>query len=192
MRSQDPVAQTAEKMEESPSGRAAEVCVARSGSVGEDFDPEAAGARAVEFAEENSLPTAELELASADEDCGGGAYERGIDVGIGVAFGVAVAADFFLCPSARKVSMRWGPRGNEARERGLDIGGDGGIVIFVDEHAGRGVRDVDIADAGLHAGVLNQFGDAGGDVEQLGAAFGAHGDFAGGGGAGFACAGRHG
>ena len=181
MRSQDPVAQTAEKMEESPSGRAAEVRVARSGSVGEDFDAQAASARAVEFAEENSLPAAEFELASADEDCRGGDYERGLDVGIGVAFGVAVAADFFLCPSARKVSMRWGPRGNQARERGLDIGGDGGIVIFVDEHAGRGVRDVDVTYAALYAGVLHHFGDAGGDVEQLRAALGTHGKLAGGG-----------
>src|SRR5689334_4947185 len=59
-------------------------------SVGDDFDAEAAGARAVEFGEENSLPAAELELAAGDEDCGGSADERGLDVRIGVAFGVAV------------------------------------------------------------------------------------------------------
>ena len=165
MRSQDPVAQTAEKMEESPSGRAAEVCVARSGSVGEDFDAQAAGARAVEFAEENALPAAEFELASADENRGGAAHERRLDVRIGVAFGVAIAADFFLCPSARKVRMRWGSRGNQARERGFDVGGDVCIVIFVDEHARRGVRDVEVTYAALYPGVLHELGNAGGDVE---------------------------
>jgi len=36
------------------------------GSVGEDFETEAAGARPVEFEEENSTPAAELELASAE------------------------------------------------------------------------------------------------------------------------------
>jgi len=35
------------------------------GSVGEDFETEAAGARSAEFGEENSPPAAELELASA-------------------------------------------------------------------------------------------------------------------------------
>ena len=43
------------------------------------------------------------------------------------------------------------------------------------------MRHVNVADAGLHAGVLHHFGYGGGDVEQLRAAFGAHGEFAGGG-----------
>jgi len=68
-----------------------------SGSVGEDFDAEAAGARAVEFAEENSLPAAEFEFFTFNENCGGGAYERSLDVRIGVAFGVN---DVLTCRSS--------------------------------------------------------------------------------------------
>src|SRR5207302_10400573 len=145
-------------------------------SVGNDFDAEAAGARAVEFAEENSLPAAELELACADENRGAAADERRLDVRIGVAFDVAVA----------------GVLGDKAREGDLDIGGDGRVITFVDEHGGGGVRDIDVTDAALYAGVLHHFGYAGSDVEQLRAALGAHGDFAGGGVAGcFGGAWRH-
>src|SRR5580700_6051064 len=107
------------------------------GLVRDDFDAEAAGAGAVEFAEKDSLPTAELESAFGDEDGGGSAYERGLNVGVGVAFGVAVA----------------GGLGNEAREGGFDIGGDVGVGVFVDHDAGGGVRDVKVADAGVHGGV---------------------------------------
>src|SRR5690348_10292830 len=63
-------------------------------SVGNDFDPEASGARAVEFAEENALPAAEFEFASADENGGAGADERGLYVGIGVPFAVLIIAVF--------------------------------------------------------------------------------------------------
>ena len=105
-------------------------------------------------------------LAFGDEDGGGSAHERGLDVGVGVAFGVLIFAGF----------------GDEAREGGFDIGGDVGVGVFVNEDAGGGVRDVEVADAGVDGGILHQFGDGGGDVEQLGAALGADGDFAGAGG----------
>ncbi len=75
--------------------------------------------------------------------------------------------------------------GNEAREGGFDIGGDVGVGVFVDDDAGGGVRDVEVADAGVDGGILHEFGDGGGDVEQLGAALGADGDFAGAGVGGF-------
>ena len=135
------------------------------GSVRDDFDAQAAGARTVEFAEEDSLPGAEFELASANKNGGGTADERRLDVRVGVAFGVAVA----------------GILRNHARKRGLNIGGDVRIGVLIDEHAGGGVRNVHVADARLHAGILHHFGDARGDVEQLGAPFRAHGEFAGGG-----------
>ena len=138
-------------------------------SVGDDFDAEEAGAGAVEFAEEDALPAAELEFAFGDEDGGGGAHERGLDVGVGVAFGVLIA----------------GVLGNQAREGGFHIGGDVGVGVFVDDDAGGGVRDVKVADAGVHGGVVHEFGDGSGDVEQLGAALGADGEFAGAGVGGF-------
>jgi len=142
----------------------------RHGLVGDDFDAEAAGAGAVEFAEEDALPAAEFEFAFGDEDGGGSAHERGLDVGVGVAFGVAVGCGVF-----------W----NEAREGGLDIGSDVWVGAFVDDDAGGGVRDVEVADAGVHGGVLDEFGDGGSDVQELGAALGADGEFAGGGVPGF-------
>ena len=136
---------------------------AAGGLVGDDFYAEEAGAGAVEFAEEDALPAAELELAFGDEDGGGSAHERGFDVGVGVAFGVSEIAAL----------------GNQAGKGGFEIGGDVGVGVFVDDDAGGGVRDVEMADAGVDAGVVHEFGDGGGDVEQLGAALGADVEFAG-------------
>ena len=56
-----------------------------------------------------------------------------------------------------------------------------GVVVLVDGDAGGGVRHVQMADAVLHAGVVHQLRNGRGDVEQLGAALGLHGQFAAGG-----------
>src|SRR5690348_15684311 len=116
--------------------------------VGDDFDAEFAGARAIEFGEEYGLPAAEREAVIFDPDGFGGADDCGFYVRIGVAFGMFVVA---------------APR-DEAVERGFDITRDGRIVSFVDENASGGVRHVQMADAVKAAGFADDGVDFGGDV----------------------------
>jgi len=113
-----------------------------------------AGAGAVEFGEEDALPAAEGEFDFFDEDELGAAGEDGFDVGVSVAFGVAIGAG---C-------------GDEAVERAFGVGGDIGVGAFVDDNSRGGVRDVEEAGAAANAESGNDALDVVGDVEQLGTA----------------------
>lgn len=100
--------------------------------VGNDFDVKLAMAGAVEFGEEDFLPAAEREAARYDENRFGGADESGLDVRIGITFGVA---------EVRAI-------GDEAIERAFHVVRNVGIIALVDEDAGRGVGNVKMANAG--------------------------------------------
>ena len=122
--------------------------------IGDDFYLDGALARAVEFAEEDSLPGAESEFAVIDEYDLARSGEDGLHVGIGVALGVLVRA--FV--------------GNEAIEDSFDIAGDVGIGVLVDGDPGGGVRNVDVADAAFHIGFADSLFDFAGDIDKLRAA----------------------
>jgi len=63
--------------------------------------------------------------------------------------------------------------GDEAVERAFHVAGDVGIVAFVDQDASRGVRDVQMAEAGEAAGFAHKPFDFCGYILQFGAARGA-------------------
>lgn len=117
-------------------------------SVGDDFHVQLAMAGAVEFGEEYFLPAAEREAPPFDEHRFGGADERGLDMRIGISFGVA---------ELRAI-------GYEAVESAFHVMGDIGIIALVDKDAGGGVRNVEMADAGRAAGFANKFFDFRGDI----------------------------
>jgi hypothetical protein len=122
--------------------------------IGDDFYLHGALARAVEFAEEDSLPGAQREFAVFDE-CGlTRSGEDGLHVGIGVALGVLVRA--FV--------------GNQAIEDSFDVAGNVGIGVLVDDDSGGGVRNVDVADAVLHGGFADSLFDFARDINKLRAA----------------------
>ena len=125
--------------------------------IGDDLDAELSCAWAIEFGEEDLLPAAEREAAALNPYGCGGANQRGLDVGIGVAFGV----------------LEMGAVWNEAVKSTFHIAGNVGVVALVDQDAGRGVRDVEVAHAGLAGGGADETFNFGGDVAQFGAARGA-------------------
>ena len=113
-----------------------------------------ARARAVEFGEEDHLPAAQREAAVLDPDGFGEPDERRLDVRIGIAFGVAIVA-----------VVR-----DQPVEGRFHIARDVGIVAFVDHHAGRRVRNVEMAHAVHAAGIAHELFDFVGDVLEFGAA----------------------
>jgi hypothetical protein len=119
-----------------------------------------AGAGAVEFGEEDYLPAAESEAALLDKYRFGRADEGRLDVRVGIAFRV----------------LEKGAIGDEAIEGTLHVASDIGIISFVDDDTGRGVRDVEMAKAGLDAGTANEAFDFGCDVLEFRATGGADGD----------------
>jgi len=120
-----------------------------------------AGAGTVEFGEEDYLPAAESETALLDEDHFGGADERRLDVRVGIPF----------------CMLEKGAIGDEAIEGTFHVAGDIGIVAFIYDDAGGGVRDVEMAKAGPDAGIANEGFDFGGDVLEFSPARGADRDF---------------
>ena len=62
------------------------------GWISDDFDEDVALPRAIEFAEEDSLPGTKNELAAFDEHGLAGARENRFHVGVGIAFSVAIRA----------------------------------------------------------------------------------------------------
>jgi hypothetical protein len=127
----------------------------------DEFDAEFAGAGAVEFGEEDDLPATKSEAALLDEYRFGGADERRLDVRVGVPFCV----------------LEEGTIRDEAIERAFHVPRDIGIVAFIYDDAGGGVRDVEMAKAGLDAGIANEAFDFGCDVLEFCAARGADRDF---------------
>ena len=121
--------------------------------IGEDFYEHRTLARAVKFVQENSLPGAEREFAVFDEDDLARSSEYGFHVRVSVAFGVAIRA-FVL---------------DQTIENTFDVAGDVGIGVLVDGDSGSGVRNVDVADATLHAGFTDGLFDFVRDVYKLGA-----------------------
>src|SRR5215468_3450274 len=113
-------------------------------------------ARAVEFAEEDALPTSKSQLSCFDEYKLAAAHENRFDVRVGVAFGVLVAI----------------PCRDQSVERGLDVSSNQGIGVFVHGDAGRRVRNVQIADAPGYTRALDHVCDREGDVNELRAASG--------------------
>jgi hypothetical protein len=130
------------------------------GGIWDDLNVKLAGTRAVEFSEKDGLPATQGKAAFLDEDGFGGADEGGLDVRIGIAFGV------FILAGAR----------DEPVESGFDVAGHGGIIAFVDEDACGGVRDVEIADAICYAGIADDPFDFLCNVLQFGAARRADGE----------------
>lgn len=117
----------------------------------QSFDPYFSLSGAVEFAEIDGLPGAELQAAIFDNDLGGIAHHAGFDVCGGVAFVVGVTG------------FPW----YAAIERLFHVAGHVRIGVFVDGDAGGGVRDEDGNDSVCGA----QFGDCGlnqrGDVHEF-------------------------
>ena len=122
--------------------------------IGDDFDEDGALAGAVEFAEENSLPSTQGEFAVFDEYDLARAAKDGLQVGVCVALGVLVRT--FV--------------GNQAIEDSFDVAGDVGVGVFVDDDSGGGVWNIDVADAAFHIGFAESLFDFGGYVYKLRAA----------------------
>lgn len=118
------------------------------GGVGNDFDVEFASARTIEFREEYGLPAPEDEPPIFDPDGFGGADKHSFDVRIGVAFGMLVIA-----------VVR-----DQTVERRFDVADNGGIIAFVDEHAGSCVRDIQMAKAVSASGFSEERFDLRGDA----------------------------
>src|SRR4029077_10061647 len=89
-----------------------------------DFYKDGALARAVEFAEEDSLPGAESEFAVFYKDDLARSGEDGSHVRVRVAFGVAIGALM----------------GDQPIENSFDIASDVGIGVLVDDDSGGGMR----------------------------------------------------
>ena len=119
-------------------------------------DPHFALAGAVEFAEEDALPGAELEAACADEYADAAAQQAGLEMRGTVAFAVLIVA---------------APR-HEPFERGREVAHNVGIGILVDRNAGRCVRNEDRHGAFAHAEFAQRGLDLRGEVDEIGAAAG--------------------
>src|SRR3989442_12188070 len=89
-------------------------------SVRNDFHAELPPARAVELAKENALPAAQAEPAILDENRLGDTRECGLDVRIGVSFGVTV----------RCVARR------QPVERRFEILRNVGVIVVMDGQSG--------------------------------------------------------
>ena len=120
-----------------------------------------AGARAVEFSEENDLPAAENQAALLDEYRFGGADERRFDVRVGIPF--CVLEEWRI--------------GDEAIERAFHVPRHVRIVALIYDDTGGGVWDIEMANAGLDSGIANEAFDFGGNVFEFCAARGADRDF---------------
>jgi len=96
--------------------------------VSDDLDLQFARAGTVEFREKDGLPPAKRETAMLDIDRFRRADERGLDVRIGISFGMGIA----------------GAMWDEAVENGFDISSDGGVITFIDEDTGGGMRNINM------------------------------------------------
>src|SRR5207245_10650188 len=92
-------------------------------SVRNDFHAELPPARAVELAKENALPAAQAEPAILDENRLRDTREWGLDVGIGVSFGVTV----------RCVARR------QPVKRRFEVPRNVGVIVFIDDQSGGGL-----------------------------------------------------
>jgi hypothetical protein len=103
----------------------------QSGLIGisHDFDVHRSFARAIVFAEENTLPAAQNKAAQLDENLLACSGENCLSVRVGVALGVAVRAAVW----------------DEAIQDAFEIGSDVGVGVFVDGDARRSVGNVDVA-----------------------------------------------
>ena len=122
--------------------------------IGDDFYQDGALPGAVEFTKKNSLPGTESEFAVFDEDGLARSSEDGFHVRVRVAFAVAIRA-----------LMR-----DQAIEDPLDVAGDVGIGVLVDDDSGGGMRNIDVADAAFHIGFAESLFDFASDVYKLRAA----------------------
>ncbi len=113
-----------------------------------------AGAGAVEFGEEDYLPSTQGQAALLDKYRFGGADECRLDVRVGISFCV----------------LEEGAIGDKAIEGAFHVASDVGVVAFVHDDAGGGVRDVEMANAGIECGIANEAFDFGGDVFEFCAA----------------------
>src|SRR2546422_624254 len=105
-------------------------------SVRNDFHAELPPARAVELAKENALPAAQAEPAILDENRLRDTRERGLDVRIGVSFGVAVRCVARRQPVKRRFEI---PR---------NVGG----VVFIYGQSGGGILGRQVGHAAIDAG----------------------------------------
>src|SRR5882762_9221598 len=137
--------------------RTATVCYCGLMRIRYDFDLYGAFARAVIFAQENTLPAAQNEMAPFDEDDLAGSGKDCFRVRIGIAFGVAVRAAI----------------GDQPIHDSIDVGGDIGVGVLVNGYASRGMRDVHVARSLLNTGRSDGGLDFAGDVYELRAAVGA-------------------
>jgi hypothetical protein len=69
-----------------------------------------------------------------------------------------------------------GAIGDEAIEGAFHVASDIGVVAFIYDDAGGGVRDVEMANAGLDPGIANEGFDFGSDILEFRAPGGADGD----------------
>jgi hypothetical protein len=122
--------------------------------LGDDSHAQFARARAIEFGEEDGLPAPKGKLAAFDPNSFGRAYERGLDVRIGITLGVLVGA-----------GVRY-----EAVEGSLNVARDGRVIAFIDEYARSRMRNIEKADPLIAAGITQGLLDFGGDVLKLGSA----------------------
>jgi hypothetical protein len=123
-------------------------------AVGKHLKVNVAVARAVEFREEDALPTTESEFSLLHEDEGVPTDQHGLDVRVRVALHVAIRSG----------------GGDEPIEGALGIGSNVGIGMFVDQDARGGVRRVEEAGAGLDAKGSHDTLDLVSDINHLSAA----------------------
>lgn len=105
----------------------------------------------IKFAKKDALPAPEREFSVFDEDSFGRADKRGLDVRIGIAFGMAVI-----------IVAR-----HELVEGDLDVAGHIRVIVLVNDYSRRGVRNVKVANAFAHPGAAQFVRDSPGDVNQL-------------------------
>src|SRR3989442_11272076 len=109
-------------------------------SVRNDFHAELPPARAVELAKENALPAAQAEPAILDENRLRDTRECGLDVRIGVSFGVAVR-----CIAGRRPSK---PR--------FEIPSDDGVIVLIYGQCGGGLWSKQAGHALIDAGTSHK------------------------------------
>jgi hypothetical protein len=120
-----------------------------------DFEIEMAVTRAIEFGVEDALPAAQHQFAIFDEDELAHSRENGLNVRVGIPFGMFVA----------------GIHRDKPVECAFGVGGNIRISMFVDQDTCRCVRYVQKAYPRFYSGGVHQARNFIRDVEQLRAPF---------------------
>lgn len=118
---------------------------------GDDLHPNAALARAVEFAEKHRLPASQLQFAVFDGQSLTRSGEKRFEMRVGIALGVPVIA----------LTRRDFLQGDQKVAHHV------GIEPFLNRDARRGVRRVNHAQSTPHAALRHDFLHAGGDVDHF-------------------------